>query len=226
MIFFLFLFLGIGIAGFIGASLQLDKIRKNWKDMNLEGKVTALSILPALILLPLQILTYFRDNNFASASLNQGQATVEIGKAANKLSEVANNLNKVLVKNSDLTLETERKKLGFDIINTLYQDFYKFDDHNSLVIRKLQEGKKIEDEFYLGLYLNGFEDVYQQCKTGLLTSQDIRIHFQHLISPLCNNLHVENFILNRDNGLKLLCYKFYPKSNLAKKASLEGDSCR
>ncbi len=152
--------------------------------------------------------------------------TWQLSSTANDISKAANDISSATVHNSNLQLELERKKLAFDVINTLYQDFYKFDDHNSLVIRKLQNGEHIENEFYLGLYLNGFEDVYQQCKTGLLTMEDIRINFQHLIGPLCNNAQVENFILHRDNGLKLLCYKLYPQSNLAKKANTQYDSCK
>ncbi len=138
---------------------------------------------------------------------------------------LANQLNKILVDNSKRQLEFELKKSQFDIINTLYKDFYQFDDHNSLVIRKLKGGDRVQDEYFLGLYLNGFEDLYEQCKTGLITKEQIRVNFQHLLNPICKNSQVDSFIQFRGNGLRILCAKFYPNASVGKKADLSQDAC-
>ena len=138
----------------------------------------------------------------------------------------ANQLSKVLVDNSKRELETAQKKLSFDIINTLYKDFYQFDEHNALVIRKLKNKEHVDDDFYLGLYLSGFEDLYEQCKSGLIAKEQIRIHFQHLINPLCDNQQVEGFLQQRGNGLKLLCRAFYPDSRLSTLSKPEKASCQ
>ncbi len=140
--------------------------------------------------------------------------------------KLANNVNASLLSNSNVQLDREQKKLSFDIINTLYKDFYQFDQNNSLVIRKLKNHEQIQDEFNLGLYLNGFEDLYEQCKSGLISKEDIRVHFQHLINPLCDNAQIAAFLQQRGNGLKILCEKFYHNSGLGKKADLQKDSCK
>lgn len=154
-------------------------------------------------------------------------AVVQAGAALRSLGNegYANALNEVLIENSDRDLEVSKKKLGFDIINTLYTDFYKFGDFNSLVIRKLKAEQHIEDEFNLGLYLNGFEDLYEQCKRGLISREDIRMHFLHLIGTTCNNTQIERVVNNAGNGLKLLCHSFYPNSRLAQKADVADDAC-
>lgn len=146
-------------------------------------------------------------------------------KACNQ-QDVSNQLSAIMTNNSNKEIEIAQKKLSFDIINTLYTDFYQFDTHNSLLIRKLQNRDIIQDEFNLALYLSGFEDLYQQCKTGLITKEDIRINFEHLIRPTCNNEQIAKVLGERGNGLKMLCYKFYEGSKLANLAEKkELDSC-
>jgi len=154
-------------------------------------------------------------------------AIVQVGAALRSLGYegYANDLNEVLIENSKRDLEVSKKKLSFDIINTLYTDFYKFVDFNSLVIRKLKAEQNIKDEFNLGLYLNGFEDLYEQCKRGLISREDIRMNFLHLIGTTCNNTQVERVINNAGNGLKLLCHSFYPNSQLGQKADTTNDAC-
>jgi hypothetical protein len=142
------------------------------------------------------------------------------------LQSFANNLNSILTENSKRELETAQKKLSFDIVNTLYKDFYQFADSNPEIIRKLKAGIKIDNPENLGLYLNGFEDLYEQCKKGLISRQDILMNFQYLIGPTCNNEQVASVIGNHGNGLKLLCHTFYQNSLLAKKAKTEKDSCK
>ena len=138
----------------------------------------------------------------------------------------ANKLNNILTENSKRDLEISRKKLGFDIINTLYKDFYQFGDFNSEVIRKLKGKESISNENNLAVYLNGFEDLYEQCKRGLISREDVRVHFEFLIGPTCNNTQVAKVIGDHGNGLKLLCNSFYQGSRLAKAAKIEKDACK
>jgi hypothetical protein len=140
--------------------------------------------------------------------------------------EFANNLNKILVENSNRELEVTKKKLSFDIINVLYKDFYEFGDYSSEVIRKLKTKEVVSNENNLGLYLNGFEDLYEQCKRGLISREDIRVHFEYLIAPTCKNEQVEKVLRDHGNGLKLLCRDFYPGTLLANKAKAEQGSCK
>lgn len=137
----------------------------------------------------------------------------------------ANRLNSILVENSRRDLENYRKKLSFDIINTLYKDFYQFGDYNAEVIRKLKAKEQISNEYNLAVYLNGFEDLYEQCKRGLISREDVRVHFEFLVGPTCNNSQVEKVIGDHGNGLKLLCNSFYPNSRLARRAKIEKDAC-
>lgn len=193
----------IGVIIYSAFSFRKEII-SGFKKIDLKQKIAILALL-------VSIFTFWRDTDSIKKSLANG--------------EVANQLSKLLVDNSNRDLETAKKKLSFDIINTLYKDFYQFDDHNSLVIRKLKNKEVIQDDFYLGLYLNGFEDLYEQCKRGLITKVDIRMNFEHLIGTTCNNDQVLEVIGNHGNGLKLLCSSFYPGSLLAKKAIPEKDAC-
>jgi len=191
----------------VGFSFK-TQILQSWKNFSTNQKLS----LAMLALTLAGILISIGDFQAMSASVGNGS--------------YANRLTELLIENSNAQLEAEKKKLSFDIINTLYKDFYQFDDKNSLVIRKLKAGQQILDEENLGLYLNGFEDLYQQCKSGLLSKEDIRINFQYLINPICNNDQVVNFLQQRGNGLKILCNKFYPTSILGKEANLDADSCK
>jgi len=141
------------------------------------------------------------------------------------LQNFANAINSILTDNSKRELETSKKKLSFDIINTLYKDFYQFSNYNSEVIRKLKAKEQINNLNNLATYINGFEDLYEQCKRGLINREDVRMHFEYLIGPTCNNSQVEATIGDHGNGLKLLCNSFYPGSRLAKKAKIEKDAC-
>ena len=155
----------------------------------------------------------FLSEHSSSASL------IEIERAANRLDES-------LVDNAERQLEVARKKSSFETINALYRDFYQFGDYNTLVIRKLKSEQYIDDIFNLELYLNGFEDLYEQCKTGMISKEQVRINFLHLIGTTCNNAQVEQIVGDGYNGLKLFCYNFYQDSRLAKKAKPENYSCK
>src|SRR3989339_2256870 len=95
----------------------------------------------------------------------------------------ANKLNDILTENSKRDLETSKKKLSFDIINTLYKDFYQFGSYSPEVIRKLKEKEQVQNEYNLAMYVNSFEDLYEQCKKGLISKADVRVHFEYLVGP-------------------------------------------
>jgi hypothetical protein len=138
----------------------------------------------------------------------------------------ANEINSLLTAYTAKQYELDRKSHAFDVINVLYHDFYQFDQYNPVVMQKLQAGERISKDYQLGVYLNGFEDVYEQCKSGVIQLEDVRINFQYLLNPVCDNQQVSAFARQRSNGLKILCAKFYPQSILGKAADLSRDSCR
>ncbi|PIR49335.1 hypothetical protein COU79_05475 [Candidatus Peregrinibacteria bacterium CG10_big_fil_rev_8_21_14_0_10_54_7] len=191
------------------ANKWLNRLASSWEGLKTSEKWTTSIAVLALIISGFALLS----DHSSSASL------IEIERAAN-------DLDAVLVRNSEREIEVAQKKLSFDIINTLYRDFYQFGDYNTEVIRKLKGKQHIEDAFNLELYLNGFEDLYEQCKTGLISRAQIRIHFEYLIGTTCNNAQVERVVGDGYNGLKLLCHSFWPNSRLALKAKQENASCK
>lgn len=196
----------------ISIAFSIYSFRYEIINLSFNKKISLLGSIGLIITILISVLTYYQNKISIKATIQND--------------EIANELSKLLVDNSNRDLDLSKKKLSFDIINTLYKDFYQFDEHNALVIRKLKGNDFIQDEFYLGLYLNGFEDLYEQCKRGLISREDIRMNFLHLIGTTCNNSQVDKVVGNSGNGLKLLCNSFYPNSKLANKAKTEKESCK
>lgn len=208
---------------------------KTWKQLseNLSWTlgIAGCSVIIALAALAVSIFSF-------SHQVNVDSITLELKEQGASYEKIANNLNSALVDNSNNELEILKKKTSFEISQLLYEEFYKFGSYNTEVIKKLknaaEERKRtgivsnenlIQNQENLQLYLNTFESVYEQCKSGMISFEDVRVNFEYLIGTTCNNQQVKNALNNAGNGLKLLCSKFHPDSMLSKLADRSNDSC-
>lgn len=175
--------------------------------------------------------------SIASCSIQTKE--LNLSAITTQLEKQANDLNAIITKNSDLEIEILKKKASFEVTQLLYDEFHNFGNYNIDVMSKLkfaanerkQTGKispanLIQNSEYLLLYLNTFETVYEQCKRGIISFEDVRMNFEYLIGPTCNNEQVVDAIKNTGNGLKLLCSYFHPGSLLGSVANKTKDSCK
>ena len=211
------------------------KIMKFWKQLSENQNWTlSLAIGSLIIAFGALIISIFSFSH----QVNVDSITLELEEQGRKYEEIANNLNSALVNNSDIELEILKKKTSFEISQLLYEEFYKFGSYNTEVIKKLENAAKeristgavssknlIQNQENLQLYLNTFESVYEQCKSGMITFEDVRVNFEYLIGDTCNNQQVKDALNGAGNGLKLLCSKFHPNSELSKLADSSKDSC-
>lgn len=151
--------------------------------------------------------------------------SLNIGKESNIIQENSNKLTEVLIHNSNTELMIFKKQTKFQIIRDLYEELYKFGKYNEEIRRKLQNKEKIQDEENLKTYLNTFESIYEQCRVGLISREDVRMNFAFLIGSACENSQVIGIVNNGYNGLKNLCFMFFPDSTIAKNIGKK-DECR
>lgn len=207
-----------------------------WKDLSENQNWTLVlsiaAIIISMVVAGIQFLGYKVQVDFS-------QITIELEEQGKNYQKIANELNLALVTNSDAELEILRKKVSFEISQGLYDEFHNFGLYNVEVMEKLknaaEERKKlgkvsaknvIMNEANLAIYLNTFETVYEQCKRGMISFEDVRVNFEYLIGPTCNNYQAIKVVGKAGNGLKLLCSYFYHDSDLAKAADISRDSCK